>query len=112
MGLDRFVRLNKGDFIGKGPMLLAREQLGRSVPKRVGLMLEGKKAAREGCAVVLGDGRTVGGITSGSYTPTLRKSIAMAYVEESVGERVFVDIRGTTEPARIVPLPFYKRPKN
>ena len=80
-GLAWAVKLQKGDFIGRSPLLLAREQVGRSGRQRVGLVLEGKRAAREGCPVVLGDGRAVGVITSGSFTPTLQKSIAMAYVD-------------------------------
>jgi glycine cleavage system H protein len=50
----------------------------------------------------------VGEITSGSFSPTLQKSIAMAYVPESSapGTELLVDIRGRREPARVVPLPF------
>ena len=62
--------------------------------------------------MVLGDGRPVGTVTSGSFAPTLQKSIAMAYVEPAhaaVGTRLIVDVRGRQEPAEIVPLPFYKR---
>src|SRR5439155_7275720 len=99
---------------GRGALQMAREQLHRSSPERVGLELDGRRAAREGCAVVLGDGRSVGRVTSGSFTPTLGKSIAMAYVEPAhaaVGTRLFVDIRGQTVPAVVVTLPFYRRAK-
>ncbi len=114
-GLAWAMKLQKGDFIGRGSLLMAREQVGRSGRQRVGLELEGRRAAREGCPVVLGDGREVGRVTSGSFTPTLQKSIAMAYVDvahASVGTRLLVDVRGKNEPARVVPLPFYKRPKS
>ena len=113
-GLGWAVKLDKGDFIGRSALLMEREQVGRSGRQRVGLVLEGKRAAREGCPVVLGDGRAVGVITSGSFTPTLQKSIAMAYVEPAhaaVGTRLNVDVRGKIEPAQVVPLPFYKRAK-
>jgi aminomethyltransferase len=53
-------------------------------------------------------------VTSGSFTPTLQKSIAMAYVDvahAAVGTRLSVDVRGKPEPAAVVPLPFYKRAK-
>jgi aminomethyltransferase len=77
-------------------------------------VLEGKRAAREGCQVLVDDGSVVGTVTSGSFTPTLQKSIAMAYVDaahSAVGTRLVVDVRGKSEPAAVVALPFYKRPK-
>ncbi|HEX4591719.1 MAG TPA: glycine cleavage system aminomethyltransferase GcvT [Gemmataceae bacterium] len=108
------VKLQKGDFIGRSSLLMQREQVGRSGRQRVGMVLEGKRAAREGCPIVLGDGRAVGVVTSGSFTPTLQKSIAMAYVEPThaaIGTRLNADVRGKIEPAQIVALPFYKRAK-
>jgi aminomethyltransferase len=110
-GLTWAVKLQKGEFIGRTALAKAQETPGR---QRVGLVLEGKRAAREGCAVVGGDGRTVGVITSGSFTPTLQKSIAMANLEPAEtkpGTKVNVDVRGKTEPAEVTPLPFYKRAK-
>jgi glycine cleavage system T protein (aminomethyltransferase) len=113
-GLAWAVKLDKGEFVGRGSLLMAREQVNRSGRQRVGLVLEGKRAAREGCPVVLGDGRTVGTVTSGSFTPTLQKSIAMAYVDVAHagnGTRLIVDVRGKQEPAVVTALPFYKRAK-
>jgi aminomethyltransferase len=113
-GLAWAVKLDKGDFIGRSALLLAREQVNRAGRQRVGLVLEGKRAAREGCSVVLGDSRVVGTVTSGSFTPTLQKSIAMAYVDVAhagIGTRLVVDVRGKMEPAAVTPLPFYKRQK-
>jgi aminomethyltransferase len=113
-GLNWAVKLQKGEFIGRSALLLAREQLGRSGRQRVGLVLGGKRAAREGCPVLLGDGRAIGVITSGSFTPTVQKSIAMAYVDvahAAAGTRLTVDVRGKIEPAVVVSLPFYKREK-
>lgn len=80
---------------------------------RVGLALEGKRPARQGCAVYAGD-RKIGEVTSGSYSPTLGTSIAMAYVPPefaAVGTELVVDIRGHREPARVAALPFYRRDK-
>lgn len=113
-GLAWAVKLGKGDFVGRSGLLTAQERVGRTAPQRVGLVLDGRRAAREGCTVVLGDGRTVGRVTSGSFTPTLEKSIAMAYVEPAhaaTGTRLSVDVRGNVEPAQVAPLPFYKRAK-
>jgi aminomethyltransferase len=77
-------------------------------------VLEGKRAAREGCPVIGEDDHPVGVITSGSFTPTLQKSIAMAYAEPAQskpGTKLKVEVRGKIEPAEVVPLPFYKRAK-
>ena len=83
-------------------------------PKRVGLQMDGKRAAREGNPVLAADGSPVGAVTSGSYSPTLERSVAMAYVPPGYaapGTALAVDIRGTQTPATVVGLPFYKRAK-
>jgi aminomethyltransferase len=111
-GLSWTVKMDKGDFIGREA--LARRQQDPTLRRRIGLELEGKRIAREG-AVVRKDGRDVGRITSGTLAPTLNKVIAMAYVEPSLteaGTSCEVDLRGQGVPARVVPLPFYRRPSN
>ncbi len=93
-GLAWAVKLDKGDFLGREALL--RRKQDPSLPRRIGLELEGKRIAREGAAV-LRDGRTVGRVTSGTFAPTLQKAIAMAYVEPAVaqpGMRCELDIRG------------------
>lgn len=108
-GLSFAVKLKAGDFVGK-QSLLAIKAAGIS-QRRVGLLLTGKRIAREGSTVFLAD-REIGKVTSGTFSPTLEKSIAMAYVlseNATLGTAVEVDIRGKREPATIVPLPFYKR---
>jgi aminomethyltransferase len=58
-------------------------------------------------------GAKVGTVTSGTQTPYLKKSIGLAYVgvnAASPGTELEVDIRGRRARARVVPLPFYKRP--
>jgi aminomethyltransferase len=110
-GLGWAVKMDKGDFIGRDALLRRREDA--SLPRRVGLELAGRRAAREGAAVLC-DGRIVGRVTSGTVTPTLNKAIALAYVDPAhaaAGTPCTVDIRGKTEEARVVPLPFYRRPK-
>ncbi len=107
-GLAWAVKLDKGDFVGRDALVKLKDSP-RS--QRVGLELDGRKAAREGCPV-LADGKAAGTVTSGSFAPTLEKSIAMACVapaHAAVGTALSVDIRGTPTPARVVPLPFYKR---
>lgn len=112
-GLGWAVKLDKGDFIGRAALAAAAKNVGKH-PVRVGLELDGKRAAREGSRVLTGPDDPVGVVTSGSYAPTLDRPIAMAYVapaRAAAGTTLLVDIRGTLTPARVVPLPFYKRAK-
>lgn len=107
-GLGWAVDLNK-DFIG-AEALRAIQQSG---PKRklVGLVLEGRRIARQGTPV-LADGAVVGEVTSGTFGPTVQKSIAMAYVDSAraaEGSTLSCDLKGDAVPARVVKLPFYKR---
>ena len=78
----------------------------------VGLELDGKRIARQGAAVLRG-GRAVGEVTSGTFGPTVQKSIAMAFVDSGVAgddAELTIDFKGSPVAATIVPLPFYKRP--
>jgi len=68
-----------------------------------------RSVARHGYAV-LASGRRVGDVTSGSYGPSVDKSIAMAYIETplaTVGTAVDVEIRGQARAARVVRTPFH-----
>jgi aminomethyltransferase len=110
-GLNWAVKLDKGEFIGRETLRRLRED--KSRPHRVGLELDGKRIAREGADVVR-DGRKIGAITSGTFSPTLNKTIAMAYVSPASaagGTQCEVDVRGKPAPACVVPLPFYHREK-
>ena len=67
--------------------------------------------AREGSAVKA-RGNVVGVVTSGTFSPTLNKTIAMAYLDpedREIGTALTVDVRGKDESALVVKLPFYKR---
>jgi aminomethyltransferase len=78
---------------------------------RVGLELLGRRPAREGCPI-LAAGQPVGQTTSGTYSPTLGRPIAMGYVHPAAAQvdtELSIDVRGRTERARVVPLPFYRR---
>jgi aminomethyltransferase len=110
-GLAWAVKMTKGDFIGREALLRRKDD--PRLRRRVGLVPEGKRIAREGAPVLQG-GVEVGRVTSGTYSPTLDRAIAMAYVDPAVtavGTACEVDIRGKPAPAKVVPLPFYKRPK-
>ncbi len=84
----------------------------KSLPSRVGLRLEGKRVARQDAEVLTLEGLSVGHVTSGTFSPTLQQSIAMAYVRPeyaSAGTQLHVDVRGREEKAEVVRLPFYQR---
>ena len=108
-GLAFGVRLDAGDFIGRAALAAAKADPDRL--RRVGLQLAGKRIAREGALVFAGD-RQIGRVTSGTFSPTLETSIAMALVpsaQAAAGTPLMIDIRGQREPATVVKLPFYKR---
>lgn len=110
-GLGFACHLGGYDFPGRDALL----KIQQSAPPviRIGLEMPGKRAARPGCPI-LADGRKVGEVTSGSYSPTLGKAIAMGYVAPDVstpGTELQIDIRGHLESARVVELPFYRREK-
>jgi aminomethyltransferase len=80
---------------------------------RVGLELLDKRVPREHYSIQL-NGEPVGEVTSGTFSPTLNKPIAMGYVDAkhaAVGAELSIDIRGSAELARVVKLPFYRRSK-
>ncbi|MDA1050271.1 MAG: glycine cleavage system aminomethyltransferase GcvT [Planctomycetota bacterium] len=108
-GLGFAVHLTDRDFIGSAALRELQERPNRV--QRVGLELSSKRVPREHYPV-LANGHAVGEITSGTFSPTLERPIAMAYVQPNaadVGVELAVDIRGRAEAARVVPLPFYKR---
>jgi aminomethyltransferase len=115
-GLSFAVNLKDRDFTGRDAIASAKHD--EQQPVRVGLVLGGRRAAREHYPVVArregeAPAEPVGEITSGTFSPTLQKPIAMAYVKPefaAAGTELAVDIRGTLEPAQVVKLPFYTRP--
>ena len=98
-------RKAEGGFLGADAVLKALSQGVKR--KRVGLLLEGRMAAREGAAVLSG-GREVGRVTSGGFSPTLGRPIAMAYVDHAVDpcSTLMIDQRGKHIVAAVAPLPF------
>jgi aminomethyltransferase len=105
------VTLDSRSFIGSE----ALRRLSATPPgrKRVGLVGSGKRIPRQGCRVYSGD-REVGLVTSGSFSPTFEKNIAIAYLDSAhiaPGTKVEIDIRGARVAAEVVSLPFYTAPK-
>lgn len=108
-GLGWITKLNKGEFIGK-PVLEKSKAEGLK-RKLVGIVLSDKAVPRHGYPIVVG-GANNGTITSGTFSPSLEKGIAMGYVtaaHSEVGSTLQVDVRGKLLAAEVVPLPFLKK---
>jgi aminomethyltransferase len=108
-GLAWVVKFDKGDFIGRAALQKQKEQgLSR---KLVGIQLTEPGIARHGHAVAH-DGRTVGVVTSGTRSPSLKTSIGLAYVPPALaaeGSALAVEIRGKPVAAVVVKTPFLSR---
>jgi len=99
-----------GDY--KGFEVISRQRADGVAQRLVGLLGEGRRPARPGYPV-LADATPVGKVTSGTWSPTLERPVAMAYVASEhagSGTRLQVDLRGKDRlDAEVVPMPFYKR---
>jgi len=94
------------DFIGR--KALEAQQAKGGLRKFVGLVLEGRGVLRGHQKVITEDGQE-GEITSGTFSPTLQRAIAMARVPATIGDHCQVEIRGKLLPARVVKLPFVRK---
>ena len=110
-GLGWICKTGKGEFLGREALIQQKEKgLERTL---VGFEMQDRLIARDGCSISI-DGAPSGRVTSGSPAPFLKKNIGMAYVPPSAkatGTEIAVEIRANQAPARIVPMPFYKRAK-
>ena len=107
-GLAWTVAIHKPDFIGKTP-LVRQKQTGIQKNLVCMEMLE-PGIPRQHCPV-WDDTEIIGEITSGTYSPTLKKNIGIGYVSmkyAKTGQNVLIEIRGRKKPAQIVGSPFYK----
>ncbi|MGB7546582.1 MAG: glycine cleavage system aminomethyltransferase GcvT [Terracidiphilus sp.] len=110
-GLDHWLKLDKGEFIGR-EALLAVQASGGPKRKIVALEMVERGIGRDGYSVLSMDGERIGTVTSGSPAPFLKTNIAFALVPAAVaagGGDVLVDVRGNRVRAKQVPAPFYKR---
>jgi len=101
------VKFDKGDFIGKQALAATPKK------KLVGLAPEGRAIPRAGDLILdIRNSKLVGEVTSGTFSPTLKKPIALAFLaaEQAVLDNVVnITIRGKAVPARVVAKTFYKR---
>ena len=96
------------DFVGKAALKLHRKAKPETT---VGIQIEGRGIPREGYALQLPGGEPIGRVTSGTFSPTLSKGIALARVRTgsvAVGDPIDVLIRDTPHRAVVAPLPFVK----
>jgi dimethylglycine dehydrogenase len=107
-GLERFVRLDKPDFVGKAALA---ERL-RAGPKRklVTLRVDSRAMPARGGASVMGAGQVVGTVTSGAWGHRVAMNLALAYVAPSLaepGRRLTLDLCGDLVPAEVIaPAPY------
>ncbi len=100
-------RREGADFPGAG--IILKQIASGAARRRVGLLPEGRAPVREGASIGDKDGNEIGRITSGGYSPMLKRPIAMGYVATAFaepGREVQVSLRGRSLTAVVVALPF------
>jgi aminomethyltransferase len=111
-GLGKFVDLEKGEFIGRDA-LLQLKQAGGPDKKLIGFeMAQRGPIPRQGFTVLNPAGEPIGTVTSGIFSPTLQKTVGLAYISKehsTLGNSISIDIRGRALPATIIKRPFYRR---
>jgi len=103
------VKFNKGNFIGKEALWQEKE---KGIKKRlVGIKLEGKAIPRPGSLILEKSSlETIGRVTSGTFSPSLKLPVALAYLTKEASE-VFVEVRKDRFPAKVVDKTIYRRVK-
>lgn len=111
-GLDRFLKMDKGDFTGRAALETQKQEGVKRI--LVGLENVDRGIPRDGYKVFDLAGKEIGYVTSGSPGPFIKRNIALAYVPvelSAIDTEVNVEIRGQMVKCKVVPTPFYKRPK-
>jgi aminomethyltransferase len=114
-GLASYVKFGR-DFVGAAALIAQRD--GDAKKRLVGLQTDdGRSIARQSYRIFRAK-REIGAVTSGTFAPSFKRPLALAYVDVisgqpavQTGDAVEVEIRDRRVPATVVPLPFYRRPK-
>ena len=100
-------RIENGGFIGHEN--IKKDLIDGVEKKLVGIKPLGKLPAREGTQILSKNGKIIGEITSGGYSPSLQAPIAMGYINAEILQKnseILLNVRGNSLPAEIVSLPF------
>lgn len=106
-GLGWAVKFSKKDFLGR--QRLSEIQQKGLQRKLVGVAVQGRQIPRRGYVLWNVQGKKIGEITSGTFSPSLQQGIALGYVlseESGIGNNIFTEIRGQRYPAGVVKTPF------
>ena len=104
-GLGWVVRFDKGEFRGRAPLLAEKEH---GISRRLrGLLASDRQIPRADCAVLV-DATPVGEVTSGNFSPTLGRGIALAFLppDTEIASPVEIAVRGRRVAAEVVRTPF------
>ena len=108
-GLEKYVCFGKENFIGKEALAnIKKEGLSR---KLMYILMIDQAIPRYGYSIKSGED-VIGAITSGSYAPTLKKGIALGYIDieqAQIGRDIYIEIRNKPYRAKIVKWPFYRK---
>ena len=110
-GLGMFVKMDKGDFIGRDALAKQKEEGAKR--KLVGFEMLERGIPRTHYEVQV-DGRKIGEVTTGTMGPTVKKNIGLALIEAeyaTIGQELDIIIRNKPVKGVIVKTPFYKREK-
>jgi aminomethyltransferase len=109
-GLGKFVKLEKGDFIGRDALLKQKKE---GPPRRlVGIEMIDRGIPRSRYPVLAADGKRIGEVTTGTQSPTFKTNVGLALVDKAhaeLGTELYVEIRGQKLKAKVVKTPFYER---
>jgi aminomethyltransferase len=109
-GLGWVIKSKDKEFKGKASILDGVQ--GPKNSKLCGLIMKDKAIPRSGYKLLSQSGEELGWVTSGTYSPSLEKGIALGYVAApftSIGTQILVDVRGRNQEAEICPVPFIKK---
>lgn len=109
-GLSYFVKLDKGDFIGRD--VIAGQKANGTPRKLVGIEMIERGIPRPHYKVTNADGQPIGEVTTGTQSPTFKTNVGLALIDSAysaLGTELHVEIRGAQVKAKVVATPFYKR---
>lgn len=109
-GLTYFIKPEKDKFIGKE--IIASQMENRPKRRLVGFEMIDKGIARSGYSVLDEQGRKIGFVTSGSFSPSLQKNLGLALIDRKFRKRdtlIYIEIRNKIKQAKVVKKPFYKK---